>query len=201
MHSIDGATGAWIWNFSTNGPIRCSPALSADGATLFFGSWDSIFYALSASTGALLWSFTTGGRCNGSPALGLDGATVYFGSWDYNLYALSTSTGSLQWTFSAQYAINDSPTVADNMIFFGSMDFFMYALDAIRQDGLEIPGRSIHRWGAQRSFKGRYLSAAKQRLTHSTRPRVRRCGAIHKMRHLLGPSSLPQTGTGFWHSG
>ena len=91
-----------------------SPALSPDGATLYFGSSDEKVYALRTSTGEEQWTFTTGDNKNhylirdslhvaySSPVLSPDGATLYIGSHhhtkhysvDKKVYALRTSTTS-----------------------------------------------------------------------------------------------------------
>ena len=48
--SLDAATGALNWKFRTGDVVHASPAY-ADGV-VYFGSWDSYFYAVDAKTGA-----------------------------------------------------------------------------------------------------------------------------------------------------
>ncbi len=48
-------TGVLRWSFAASGPIVASPALGVD-LSVFFGSKDKIFYALSAA-GAESWRF------------------------------------------------------------------------------------------------------------------------------------------------
>jgi len=49
-------TGDLRWKFKTGDVVHASPAL-ADGV-LFFGSWDSYFYAVDAATGKEKWRST-----------------------------------------------------------------------------------------------------------------------------------------------
>jgi len=50
--------GDLYWKFKTSEVVHASPAL-ADGV-LFFGSWDSYFYAVDAATGKEKWRFHAG---------------------------------------------------------------------------------------------------------------------------------------------
>ena len=74
------------WNFATGGIVDSSPAIGADG-TIYFGSHDKYFYALTPD-GAKKWKFATGAQITASPAIAADG-TIYFSSTDGNFYALS----------------------------------------------------------------------------------------------------------------
>src|SRR5439155_19287348 len=66
--------------------IFCSPAVG-DDRTLYFGSANGKFYALTRS-GTERWSFQTGAEIQSSAAIGSDG-TLYFGSANGKLYALN----------------------------------------------------------------------------------------------------------------
>lgn len=139
-----------IWRFRTGGKIVSSPAYH-DGA-LYFGSSDHNFYSVRASDGSQRWKFTTGGPVNSSPAV--DNELVFFGSVDGNFYALDTKSGLAKWTFKTSGerrftapgihgavprmevmpdpfdVFTSSPTLVDGMVFFGSGDHNVYALDA-----------------------------------------------------------------------
>lgn len=125
----------------------CSQVGSAQGwpsgavvdDTLFIGTQDGDFRALSIATGETLWSFRLrlrgekeGGRAiYGAPAIS-EGA-VYFAGYDGMLYAL-TLDGDEIWDTtvgqSDKFIIVGGPTVADGLVLIGSSDGNMYAYDA-----------------------------------------------------------------------
>jgi len=138
------------WAFKTGGWVLSSPALS-DGI-VYVGSDDRNVYAVDAATGQEKWRFATGGHVRSSPAV--VGGAVYVGSYDGALYALDAASGSLKWKFETQgearfearglhgmkpraQTIPDfwdiylsSPAVTEGVVYFGSGDHNVYAVDA-----------------------------------------------------------------------
>jgi len=138
------------WQFHSAGQILSSPVIAAN--TVFFGSNDHHLHALDLSTGAEKWKFKTGGRIPSSPAFA--NGVVFFLSYDANLYAVDAAGGTLKWKFAtggerrfaarhlhgmepAAESMPDpfdfylsSPVVADGIVYFGSSDTNVYALDA-----------------------------------------------------------------------
>ena len=138
------------WTFRTGGAIVSSPASAA--GTLYFGSNDQNLYAIDATSGAQRWKFHSKGRITSSPAVA-DGR-VYFGSYDGNFYAVDASTGALVWKFATEGerrfsathlhgaepaaevmpdpfdVFLSSPAVSKGLVYFGSGDGNIYALDA-----------------------------------------------------------------------
>jgi eukaryotic-like serine/threonine-protein kinase len=138
------------WKFKTNGPVVSTPAIAGD--TAYVGSNDHYLYAVNLANGELRWKFKTGSRVASSPAV--NGGRVYFGSYDGNFYALDARTGEQKWKFAtagehrftarhihgaepAAESMPDpfdfflsSPTVAGGMVYVGSGDGNVYALDA-----------------------------------------------------------------------
>ncbi len=138
------------WTFHTQGPVISSPAV-LDG-TVYAGSKDGNLYAVDSQTGQQKWKFETKSRIASSPAVA-DGM-VYFGAYDGNFYAIDTATGQLKWKFqtggerhfSAQHLHGfqpaaetmpdpwdiylSSPAVSGGLVYFGSGDGNVYALDA-----------------------------------------------------------------------
>lgn len=87
-------TGKEKWRFKTDSNVESTPAVSADGHSLYVGSSDMFLYCLSTATGLQKWNYETGGPVSGgSPVLSPDNKMVYFASWDYNVYALNTLVG------------------------------------------------------------------------------------------------------------
>ena len=138
------------WRYHTGGQVLSSPAISGD--TLYVGSSDHNFYALDLAAGTLKWKFKTGSRITSSPAIA--GGLVYFGSFDGNLYALDAGSGQLKWKFKTEgerrFAAKhlhgaqpetetmpdpfdfylSSPVLSNGMVYVGSGDTYIYALDA-----------------------------------------------------------------------
>lgn len=139
------------WTFHTPGYVDSSPAVA--DARVFFGSTDGALYSVRASDGKLVWKFPTGSRVVSSPAV--DNGLVYFSSYDGNFYALDEFNGHVRWRFStggehrfeakhlhgvlpAAETMPDpfdtylsSPALANGLVYFGSSDGNVYALDAI----------------------------------------------------------------------
>lgn len=138
------------WTFRTGGGVVSSPA--AAGGTLYFGSNDQYLYAVDAASGTQRWKFRSRGRITSSPAVA-DGR-VYFGSYDGNFYAVNAATGALAWKFATEGerrfsgthlhgaepatevmpdpfdVFLSSPAIASGIVYFGSGDGNIYALDA-----------------------------------------------------------------------
>ncbi|WP_229220061.1 outer membrane protein assembly factor BamB family protein [Rugamonas fusca] len=110
LYAIDLDTRQLRWLFHSRGGIASTPAV-ADGV-LYFLSRDGRFHALDAASGAPLWQFRTGGEAlfaaHGMYGLPLDGEPAP-DPWDFYL---------------------SSPLVHGGVVYFGSSDQCVYALDA-----------------------------------------------------------------------
>jgi eukaryotic-like serine/threonine-protein kinase len=139
------------WKFQTGGEVISSPAVA--GGVVYVGSNDGRLYAIEEASGALKWKLATGARITSSPAVA-DGV-VYFGSYDGNFYAVDAVTGTVKWKFKntgeRRYAAKhlhgtlpmgetmpdpfdvylSSPAVWKGVVYFGSGDGNVYALDAV----------------------------------------------------------------------
>ncbi|MEP7044665.1 MAG: PQQ-binding-like beta-propeller repeat protein [Dokdonella sp.] len=138
------------WKFPTGSRVASSPVWS-DGI-LYFGSDDGNVYAVDATSGHQRWKHATGGPVAATAAV--VAGTVYIGSYDGKFYALNARTGATKWKFAtagerrfeakglhgmqpATQTIADpedvflsSPVVAQGVVYFGSGDGNLYALDA-----------------------------------------------------------------------
>jgi len=93
------------WTVATGGFVLSSPAV-VGGETIYAGSFDNSFYAMSRS-GSVLWSYETCGPISSSAAVARDGS-VYVGSQDCNLYAFESS-GSQRWVLPVGQAVGLGP--------------------------------------------------------------------------------------------
>jgi len=138
------------WKFHTMAPFLASPIVSGD--TVYVGGGNHFFYALDLATGNEKWLFQTGGRVQGSAAV--SNGSVFFESYDSDFYCLDAATGKLKWKFKTEgerrFAAKhlhgaepaaetmpdpfdfylSSPVVANGLVYFGSGDTNIYALDA-----------------------------------------------------------------------
>jgi len=138
------------WQFHTKAAVLTSPTVSGDMA--YIGSSDHRFYALDLATGALKWEFKTGSRIQSSAAV--SNGSVFFESYDSNFYCLDAATGQVKWKFKtdgerrftakhlhgaepASETMPDpfdfflsSPVIANGLVYFGSGDNNIYALEA-----------------------------------------------------------------------
>ena len=138
------------WAFATGGPIVSSPAVV--GGIVYVGSADRNLYAVDAATGQMRWKFNARGDVNSSPAV-VDGV-VYFAGLSGDLYAVDAATGKLRWAFATEGERRfsapglftalpsretmpdpwdfylSSPAVVDGVVYFGSGDGHVYAVDA-----------------------------------------------------------------------
>ena len=138
------------WQFHTAGEVISSPAVV--GGTIYVGSTDGNMYAVNRETGKLQWKFDAKSRIASSPAVS-DGI-VYFGAYDGSFYAVDAAAGQLKWKFHtggerrfegkhlhgsqpADEVMPDpfdcylsSPVVWNGVVYFGSGDGNVYALNA-----------------------------------------------------------------------
>jgi len=138
------------WKFRTHAAVFSTPAVVA--GTAYIGSADGNLYAIDTAAGRERWHFATDSRVNASPAVA--GGLVYFGSDDGAFYAVDAGSGKLRWTFATggehrftathlhgalpvAEAMPDpfdiwlsSPCVVSGVVYFGSGDGHVYALDA-----------------------------------------------------------------------
>lgn len=138
------------WTFQTGEAIVSSPTV-IDG-TVYCGSSDNFLYAVEAESGKQKWKFDAHGDVSSSPAV--SGGLVYIVSLDGKLYAVDAATGVQRWVFATQGERRhtgagmdymapateqmpdpwdfflSSPTVRDGVVYFGSGDSHVYAVDA-----------------------------------------------------------------------
>lgn len=142
LYAVNANSGKENWVFKREKWVGPSPMVS--NGIVYVGGLDSYFYAVDIKTSMEKWRFKTGDMIMSSPAI-LNGI-AYFGSYDGYLYALDLNTGQEKWRFKTQGvetpyassaapeydilgAIVSSPAIANGVIYFGSYDGYLYALD------------------------------------------------------------------------
>src|SRR5215203_28891 len=141
--------GSVVWKFKAAGKLISSPAVTAN--TIYIGSADANLYAVNRSEGTANWAFASGWAVSSSGAVSQ--GLVLFASVDGNFYAVDAETGARKWAFKTAgerrftapgihgasprtQVMADpfdlflsSPTVAGGVVYFGSGDNYVYALD------------------------------------------------------------------------
>ncbi len=123
-YDFDPLTGNQIWHHSgaCEGGGGSTPVLS--GGDVFGRDATSGNEILSASAGNTLGSFTA------DPAPAVGGGTAYMVSGGTLTAVGSSGLGTNSWTFSGDGKIDTAPLVVGNLVFAGSSDGSLYALDA-----------------------------------------------------------------------
>jgi len=105
-----------LWKFKAQDGVVSSISIGKDG-TLYFGSWDKNFYAVSPD-GTLKWKIYLEDSIVSSPAIGSDG-TIYVGAYKY-LYKLNTD-GKIIWKAQIGDEVLSSPVIGkDGTIYIGA---------------------------------------------------------------------------------
>lgn len=117
------------WKFTANGAIAGTPVSS--GGSFFTATTNGTVYqvqagdALTNQQGTRLWAVKVGPVRSG-PTLGND--TAYIGSDDGHLYAIDITQGMVTWKYPADGAIQGQIAVANNLLYFGSLNRTVYAV-------------------------------------------------------------------------
>lgn len=139
-----------VWKFKTTGRVISSPLVV--GEVVYVGSTDGSLYAVNRGDGTQRWKFDAKGPISSSPAFH-DGL-VFISSLDGLVYAIDAGTGQSKWTFATKGerrftapgihgaiprtermpdpfdVFTSSPAVANGIVYIGSGDQHLYALDA-----------------------------------------------------------------------
>ena len=125
--SLDAKTGKQNWKFKANGYVYSSPALA--GNTVFFGDFTGKMFALDLKSGMQTDVFTTQGRNkNADTVLNLDHIDFphITKGLDPSLYATTTVAMNKLYSLGS---ILSSPVVNNGVLYFGSADGSLYALN------------------------------------------------------------------------
>jgi outer membrane protein assembly factor BamB len=132
LWALDARSGKVAWKAELGAPIKASPSYH-DGV-LYVGDYGGRIHAVSADDGDRRWTRNTSGAGGfySSPAIAF--GRVYEARNDGTVFAVTLGGGPV-WRFTAHDAMYSSPAVgtipgAGRMLFVGSYDHRLYALDA-----------------------------------------------------------------------
>jgi outer membrane protein assembly factor BamB/tRNA A-37 threonylcarbamoyl transferase component Bud32 len=135
LYAVNVRDGKRRWTFKADGKIFTTPALEL--GLIFFGSDDGKLYALKPgqTSAREMWHFTTMDPIRSSPTVDKESESIFFGSDAGDFLCLDLS-GEMRWRFQTRRAIISTPLVHEGMVYFGSNDWYVYALDA--QQGYSV---------------------------------------------------------------
>jgi outer membrane protein assembly factor BamB/tRNA A-37 threonylcarbamoyl transferase component Bud32 len=125
VHALSTTNGRLIWTYYTEGPIRSSPTLSH--GHLFLGSDDNHLHVVNILSGRRAWRSDAAGPVRSSPLVSNE--RVFFGCETGDFYCVDFR-GELKWRFKAKRGITSSPLLVEGMIYFTSLDWTLYAIEA-----------------------------------------------------------------------
>lgn len=184
LYARDASTGAPLWSFSTNGPIRNAAAIA--GNQVIFSSYDGFTYALNGANGSLLWKTSSGSSAT-APLIDFAHQLVYVASTNGILSALNLANGNIQWTYNSGAAILTSPALSQDssLVFFGNEAMKAIALNASTgnvQWQTVLQGQSL---------SDRYPVVAAGNVFYRSQPLY----FFHKMLQDYGDQIMDQAGT------
>jgi len=124
-----------LWSYETNGRIYSNPLIEDN--TIYFGSNDNTFYAISADNGSEVWQYEVNDNIQSGSAI--KDSLIFFESGN-SCYALNKNTGEEMWV----YVNNDpqgagklddwdyhhaTPVVDDTIVYFGCGNGMMLGID------------------------------------------------------------------------
>jgi outer membrane protein assembly factor BamB len=123
--ALDAATGKERYKFDAHVPVFSSPALA--GGLAYFGSFSGKFYAVDVNDGMLAWQFQTEASAKLAPMyLAADGTINYPVVFKSNFFEDMTRAGARLFELGA---IVSSPVVDHGVVYVGSADGNLYALE------------------------------------------------------------------------
>lgn len=127
LYAVDTRVGQLSWTVATQGAVQSSPTIAH--GHVFFGSDDGHLYAVRLATGRVQWKWWGGAAIRSRPLV--TGEMIVVGLESGDVAGIDLS-GQMVWRFKAKRAVVSSPLEHDGLVFFGSMDWHVYALELAR---------------------------------------------------------------------
>lgn len=146
-------SGELLWEFKTDyhfEGVHATPIIVED--KLIVGGYDGGLYAINKEDGELIWKNKAASWIGSTAAydketnlffVGLENSTI-----KGTLAAIDAKDGKIMWEFTTQNHVPCRPSVWQDLVVFGSNDFYFYALDKRK-------GRLIWKYRAYGEIKGR----------------------------------------------
>ncbi|HET9659750.1 MAG TPA: PQQ-binding-like beta-propeller repeat protein [Thermomicrobiales bacterium] len=126
LYAIDTKTGKQLWFYKTDGLLFGSPSVSGDKVVI--GGDDGDLFAVDRTNGHLAWKIALDSGIYSTPAI--DGERVYVTTKNKTTVAVDLASGDEIWSYPVGGSA--SPAVADGVVYIGSDDGAIYAIDAAK---------------------------------------------------------------------
>jgi outer membrane protein assembly factor BamB len=114
----------------TLGPLWATPTTASNCGCIYVSSLDHYIYKYDANTGSqIAKSEDLGGAIAGTAAVGSDG-TLYVGTFGKEMLALDGTSLAIKWRIPTHDWVWSGPSLANNVLYFGDLSGFFYALNA-----------------------------------------------------------------------
>ncbi|XP_078437775.1 AMP-dependent synthetase and ligase family protein isoform X2 [Wolffia australiana] len=124
-----------LWRVQLKSCVDASPLLVSKNQELlvFIGSHSCTFCCLDALSGSVRWKTPLAGRIECSAAVTSDFSHVVVGCYEGNIYFLDFDSGAISWIFRTSGEVKMQPVAWRNLVWCGSHDHWVYALDYVQQ--------------------------------------------------------------------
>jgi|GEM_PF-1649940 len=126
LFCLNQDTGARLWEYNAQVPVRSSPLLAGDLVILCDTA--GIIHAFRAADGEAVWARQLPGAVLSSPLYYQD--KIIVGLASYEVRALAPADGATLWSFKTDGPMNLAPAGGDNLIFALESSGNIYALEA-----------------------------------------------------------------------
>lgn len=128
VYGVDPRSGWIVWRMKLADRVYSSAWVEDD--RLYIASVDGTVYCLEPDWGKEHWRTTLGTQMTSSPVVDEEG-NLLIGGVDGVLYCMDAAKGRVNWRFTTGGPIPGSPRIADGIVYFGSMDYRLYALPTV----------------------------------------------------------------------
>ncbi|MCD4673051.1 MAG: serine/threonine-protein kinase [Anaerolineaceae bacterium] len=125
LYAISVRNGRLFCEYTTEGPIRSSPRIAQ--GHVFVASEDGFLHAVNITSTRRTWRIDLGEAVRSTPFITKD--FIYLGAENGEVICANFG-GDVRWRFNAKRSVTSSPIVADDVVYFTSLDSAFYALDA-----------------------------------------------------------------------
>ncbi len=127
LYAVDIASGQARWTFEAAKEFWSTPVVIGD--TVYATSLDGRLYAIDAATGQKRWSYETAAGVASPPVVDELAGLVYVGGFDSTLRAIDLNSHQQRWQIKAANWFWTRPLVADSVVYAGSLDGNVYAVE------------------------------------------------------------------------
>lgn len=134
LHCISHDAGTQLWR--TDNISRCDGSAAVGNGLVVFGSCACAFHAYGAVDGRRMQNIDLGPDCQVASGPALVGDDIFCGSRLGHFFRANIRTGKIVWTNKdSQKELFTTPAVGDTLVFYGSDDKHIYAVD--RETGVQ----------------------------------------------------------------